>query len=354
MLSHLNLQNNNLWGNLPTSMGALHQLNVLHLSNNNLSSKLPTFLVNCTLLVILDLANNSLIGHIPPDFGHSSGNLVILSLRSNRLVGVLPTSFCDFSHLQILDLSNNYISGTIPRCLSKLVSMANTVVENSLLLYQDDARVMWKRNDQTFGGFFSLSFLKGIDVSNNRLEGHIPEGISSLIGLKFLNLSRNNLTGPIMSRIGQLTSLESLDLSRNHLSGKIPLSLAQLSSLAMLDISDNNLTGKIPDGTQLRSFDASSYMGNPGLCGAPLPKCAGDEAPTMAPIGDGKQDTKNDFLLGLYISVVLGFIVGFWGVCGTLVLKRSWRQAYFRFYEDTRDKIYVIWVFKIARAWRRS
>ncbi|XP_074321404.1 receptor-like protein EIX1 [Silene latifolia] len=359
-LNNLHLENNSLWGKLPISIGELN-LGGLHLSNNNLSGELPASLVNCTSLLILDLANNSFTGRIPHDIGHNLGFLVILNLQSNRFVGVLPTSFCDLSNLQFLDLSDNYISGTIPRCIYKLVSMTHTDDESieSLGPYthgysSDYESFTWKNNEQTFAGFNSLMLLKGIDISNNKLEGEIPEGISSLVGLKFLNLSRNNLTGPIMSKIGQLTSLESLDISNNHLSGEIPLSLAQISYLSSFDISNNSLTGKIPIGTQLQGFDASSYMGNPGLCGAPLPKCAGDEVPAIAPIGDVKQDTKDDFMLGMYISVVLGIIVGFWGVCGTLVVKRSWRQAYFRFYEDTRDKIYVIWVVKIAKAWRRS
>ncbi|XP_074283981.1 receptor-like protein EIX1 [Silene latifolia] len=361
-LVNLQLENNSLWGNLPTSLDALDQLGGLDLSNNNLSGEIPASLVNCKSLTFLDVANNSLVGHIPPSFGHSFRNLIILNLQNNGFTGVLPTSFCDLSQLQLMDLSGNHISGTIPRCLYKLVSMSNIdgAPSNLLGYYLDDdddddnTRVMWKRNEQTFGVSDSLGLLKGIDISNNKLEGHIPEGISSLIGLKFLNLSRNNLTGFIMPRIGQLTSLESLDLSHNHLTGEIPASLAQVSYLTTFDISDNNLTGKIPVGTQLQSFDASNYMGNPGLCGAPLPTCAGDEAPAIAPNGYHKQDTKDDFMLGLYISVILGFIVGFWGVCGTLVVKRSWRHAYFRFYEDIKDRVYVIWVVNIARAWRRS
>ncbi|XP_074281589.1 receptor-like protein EIX2 [Silene latifolia] len=288
--------------------------------------------------------------------------------QSGHVIGIkLPGSLSDLDFFGIAQSYNpcfegNHISGTIPKCLYKLVSMSNIdgksfeQLENYLPngYGGDNTRVMWKRNEQTFAVSDSLRLLKGIDISNNKLEGHIPEGISSLVGLKFLNLSRNNLTGFIMPRIGQLTSLESLDLSHNHLTGEIPASLAQVSYLTTFDISDNNLTGKIPVGTQLQSFDASSYMGNPGLCGAPLPTCAGDEAPTITPNGYHKQDTKDDFMLGVYISVILGFIVGFWGVCGTLVVKRSWRHAYFRFYEDIKDRAYVIWVVNIARAWRRS
>ncbi|XP_074305027.1 receptor-like protein EIX2, partial [Silene latifolia] len=298
-------ENNSLWGKLPTSIGELN-LGGLHLSNNNLSGELPASLVNCTSLLILDLANNSFTGRIPSDIGHNLGFLVILNLQSNRFVGVLPTSFCDLYNLQFLDLSDNYISGTIPRCIYKLVSMTHTDDESieSLGPYTDGyssdyESFTWKNNEQTFAGFNSLMLLKGIDISNNKLEGEIPEGISSLVGLKFLNLSRNNLTGPIMSKIGQLTSLESLDLSNNHLSGEIPLSLTQISGLSAFDISNNSLTGEIPIGTQLQGFDASSYMGNPGLCGAPLSKCTGDEAPAITQIGDVKQDTNDDFMLGL-------------------------------------------------------
>ena len=42
-----------------------------------------------------------------------------------------------------------------------------------------------------------------------------------------------------------------------------------------------------------------------------------------------------------YISMGLGFIVGFWGVCGTLIFKKNWRYAYFQFLYDVRDRVYV-------------
>ncbi|XP_054812545.1 receptor-like protein EIX1 [Prosopis cineraria] len=59
--------------------------------------------------------------------------------------------------------------------------------------------------------------------------------------------------------------------------GEIPRSLAQLSFLGTLNLSFNNFSRTIPLGTQLQGFDELSYIGNPELCGAPLPKNCSDK-----------------------------------------------------------------------------
>ncbi|XP_074318004.1 receptor-like protein EIX2 [Silene latifolia] len=325
----LRLKNNKIWGNLPSSIGSLNKLSLLHLSNNNLSGKLPASLLNCKSLISLDLAYNSLSGYIPYAIGNYLKNLSIMTLQYNNFYGALPSSLCHLTRLQILDLSNNHISGTIPRCIYNLQGMVNI---NNILQYTsfhlknldfsipydltDNPSIMWKRKEQNFGGGHdSVGLVKAIDLSSNLLEGHIPDEISSLIGLVSINFSSNHLSGVIPSRIGQLTALQSLDLSHNQISSEIPTSLAKISYLGVLDLSYNNLFGKIPDGTQLQSFDISAYMGNPGLCGAPLPKCHEDEG-AITPKNIDKEQPSDNFMLGVYISVVLGFIFGFWGVCG--------------------------------------
>ncbi|PNX57822.1 receptor protein kinase-like protein, partial [Trifolium pratense] len=111
--------------------------------------------------------------------------------------------------------------------------------------------------------------------------------IGNLIELVSLNLSSNNLSGEITSKIGRLASLDSLDLSRNYFFGPIPPSLAHIDRLSMLNLSYNNLSGRIPIGTQLQSFEASSYEGNVDLCGKPLDKkCPGDEEVDFGDSGD--------------------------------------------------------------------
>ncbi|XP_021839802.2 receptor-like protein EIX2 isoform X1 [Spinacia oleracea] len=362
----LHLENNNFSRKLPASIGALTLLYTLHLRNNSLSGELPKSLQNCTSLVILDLGYNTLTGKIPQTIGHSFENLRVLSLQSNNFVGELPLSLCQLSQLQILDVSINHISGILPKCLYNLTAMTGTedglpdlYVDNvyNYYVYSEYARLMWKRKEQRFQR--SMGQVIAIDISDNELEGHIPEGISSLTGLIFLNLSRNHLSGNIASKVGQLVSLEFLDLSNNHLSGEIPTTLSEVASLEILDLSNNNLSGKIPVGTQLQSFDSSSYMGNPGLCGLPLPKCSGDQPPANNvqeddAFSEQNEDDSSDILLGLLISVLLGFIIGFWGVFGTLVIKTAWRLALFKFFDDMKEKLYALMVVivNIAKVWR--
>jgi hypothetical protein len=77
--------------------------------------------------------------------------------------------------------------------------------------------------------------------------------------------------------IGGMDNMESLDLSNNKFCGEIPQSMSLLNFLGYLNLSCNNFDGKIPIGTQLQSFNASSYIGNPKLCGAPLKNCTTKE-----------------------------------------------------------------------------
>uniref|UniRef100_A0A803KTH2 Leucine-rich repeat-containing N-terminal plant-type domain-containing protein n=2 Tax=Chenopodium quinoa TaxID=63459 RepID=A0A803KTH2_CHEQI len=378
-LSILHLENNNFSGGIPPSISYLKQLESLHLRNNSFSGELPRSLEDCTSLVYLDLAHNSFTGRILPGIGTNHKNLGFLSLGSNNFVGEIPLSLCQLPSLQILDLAVNQISGTIPNCIRNLTAMQSTsdmipplqnnhtfgTIESTIhsrdlivfsILNTDAATIMWKQLERSFGEYLGL--VKLIDLSNNKLEGEIPREISALQGLVSLNLSRNSLVGSITPEIGQLTALEVLGLSNNHLSGEIPASITALSSLSNLDLSNNHFSGEIPKGTQLQGFDASVYAGNPQLCGAPLPYCSWDQPHHNSTRGDNttpQDDTDDDkmFIVGLYVSVVLGFIIGFWGVYGTLVVKRSWRHAFFQFFDDMKDRLYVMVSLSIAKFKRR-
>ena len=127
-----------------------------------------------------------------------------------------------------------------------------------------------------------------------------------------------------------------------------------ISGLSVLDLSDNNLFSKIPQGTQLQSFNIDSYKGNLALCGLPLlKKCSEDKIKQDSPthnIEDKIQQDEND--MWFYVSVALGFIVGFWGVCGTLLLNNSWRYAYFQFLNKIKYWLHMIIAINMARLQR--
>ncbi|GJW86922.1 leucine-rich repeat protein [Tanacetum coccineum] len=133
--------------------------------------------------------------------------------------------------------------------------------------------------------------------------------------------------------------VESFDLSLNKLSGELPMSLSSLNSLSSFNVSYNNLTGKIPSSTQLQSLNESCFVGNK-LCGNPLTEpCSRVKIPDTDNEEDDGSDREN---WGLIISVVSGFIVGFWVILVPLILSRSWRIAYFRFLNDLRYMVYDV------------
>ncbi|CAA2962228.1 receptor like 42-like [Olea europaea subsp. europaea] len=211
----------------------------------------------------------------------------------------------------------------------------------------ETAFVTWKGKEAEY--INTLKLLKLIDLSCNNLVGNIPTEITSLIMLVGLNLSRNNLSGSLPTNIGRLRSLDFLDFSRNHFFGDIPTGVSQLDQLGVLDLSYNNLSGKIPQSIHLQTFNDTVFEGNPGLCGLPLTKvCPGDESAQVPKNSDnvhGMKDPKEqeDQLIdvGFYISMAVGFVFGFWGVCGTLVLNNPWRIAFFKLLNNIMDWLYV-------------
>ena len=87
--------------------------------------------------------------------------------------------------------------------------------------------------------------------------------------------------------------------------------------------------------------------------------CQEDETNLVPPSIDyGKdnniQEDEDTFIsLGFYISVILGFVIGFWGLCGPLLLRSSWRYAYFKLLDKIMDWIYVTIAVKMARLKRK-
>ncbi|XP_028958697.1 receptor-like protein EIX2 isoform X1 [Malus domestica] len=338
---------NNLSGNIPSSLGVLSSLKLLKLNNNNIGGEIPDSLQNCSSLMSIDLGDNKLSGNIPLWIGGSHVPMLSrLLLRSNYFSGHISQQLCNLRHLHILDLSYNNLSGIIPMCLGDLIALVNGSNEITFSPLEQ-ATLTLKGFKYVYNT--TLDLVKSIDLSLNNLQGEIPEEISSLILLGTLNLSRNKLTGNIPSKIGNLHWLETLDLSHNHLSGQIPQSFSSLTSLSHLNLSCNNLSGRIISGNQLQTLDDSSiYTENPLLCGAPLStKCSGDD--TFPPKDAEDKDEDGNDKLWFYATMVLGYIVGFWGVCGTLILKTSWRYAYFQFFDNIKDKIALAIALKVAR-----
>ncbi|CAN6561048.1 unnamed protein product [Malus baccata var. baccata] len=393
-LTKLDLHSNHFTGKLPTSLYSCRSLKAIRLAMNHLEGQIQPEILSLNSLSFLSLAVNrlenvtgamkilmrckslrililsySFHGEGMPsdnDLVHFDGfrNLRYLSLGFCNLTGPLPVWLAKLKSLEILTLQGNKITGTIPSwlgtALPRLFSInlsANLIsgefpkelctlpalVHKSVAAQVDQYDLELQIYDITGGLLHSFSRLSGflplIDLSSNNITGSIPSEIGQLQLLQSLLLDDNNFSGNIPDQISNLKKLEVLNLSKNHLSGKIPSSLASLNFLAIFNVSYNNLEGPIPTSTQLQSFEASEFEGNPKLCGAPLP----NECRIDAHDKNNRDDEDDGHQLPwFYISTAFGFIFGFWGVCGSLIVKKTWRYAYFRFTDNVQDRLHVM------------
>ena len=354
----LDFSANNLSGVIPASIGNATSLQSLHLSNNSLQGELPSSLSNCTSMVIFDGGENRLSGNIPRWIGQSMSGLEILRLRSNKFYGTIPSEICHLLELRVLDLADNNLPGTIPVCFGDLRGMTSgyeTMSDIGLYKWSTtygENMVQFMKGKQ-LDYTKTLKYLINMDLSHNKLIGTIPGELTSLTALRGLNLSDNHLTGNIPAMIGNIRSLESLDFSRNQLYGTIPQTMSALTSLSHLNMSYNDLSGQIPSGNQLQTLDPSSYIGNPQLCGFPLPKCASADPPPP-PQADNEGAGKESKIEWLYICMSAGYVSGLWGVLGVMMLKKKWREAYFSFVDNVKERTISVFKEKVATPNRTS
>lgn len=297
-LEVLDLGDNYINGMLP-SFGSLPNLRVVRLGNNQLFGPIPEELLGTSVPVVeLDLSGNGFTGSIR---GINSTTLNFLNLSSNGLSGTLPTLvkrciMMDLSRnmisgdpsimqnweaiLQVLDLSSNNLSGNLPNLtLSQFNGITTLTLRNNSLVGSLPSILgtglssvdlsLNKLGGHIHGSFFTSTTLTTLNLSGNNFTGPIPlqgSHASELLvqtpylQMEYLDLSSNSLTDALPSEIGNLGSLKLLNLARNVFSGPLPSELSKLNSLEYLDLSGNNFTGKIPDNlpSSLNVFNVSN------------------------------------------------------------------------------------------------
>ncbi|KAL4184694.1 hypothetical protein AMTRI_Chr10g2410 [Amborella trichopoda] len=101
-----------------------------------------------------------------------------------------------------------------------------------------------------------------------------------------------------------------------------------LTFLGTLNLSFNNLSGPIPYSGHMSTFDASSYYGNPHLCGPLLPlpekKCTHDESISNS---SNSRNMRNGSSEIPWMSVGLEFGFGFSGLFSVIFVPRQWSHS---------------------------
>ncbi|XP_021289649.1 probable inactive leucine-rich repeat receptor kinase XIAO isoform X2 [Herrania umbratica] len=304
-LKHLHLSGNQLNGTIPESLGQLSSLKTLDLSGNQLNGVISESLGQLCNLDTLDLSYNSLEGAISEVHFATLSKLKVLSISSNSLTikiksnwvppfqleyiemgsckfgtqfpqwlrtqlkattlvlsnnsisGILPKWIKELN-LSLLDLSHNQITGSIPKLSSNLmtIDLSNNLISGTLTEMIGDNNVLPKLHilvlsDNRVNGSIPNSFchietLEVLQLSKNKLSANIPDCWRDYQSLQVLDLSSNNLSGAIPSSIGHLNSLQWLHLSNNNLSGEPPLALKNCRDLVVLDLGENALSGHVP------------------------------------------------------------------------------------------------------------
>ncbi|XP_044481694.1 receptor-like protein 9DC3 [Mangifera indica] len=279
-LFQLDLSSNQLTGLIPVCFINSSQLSHLYLSSNQLTGPIPSFLLNLANLHDLSLWNNNFIGQFP-EFFFNLSQLQSLDLSSNQLIGPISSSIFELVSLTFLDLSSNSLNGIIEfHMFSKLKNLRYLSLSNNNLSVtttgfnvnssfpQLGSLFLSACNISEFPGFLrSLDHLSQLDLSENKIHGHIPNWMLE-IGketLSWLNLSHNSLTGTIQLPWKNLIYLDLhsnmfqgllpipqpymrlILLSNNNLAGEIPNLICNMSFIEILDLSNNSLSGIIPE-----------------------------------------------------------------------------------------------------------
>ncbi|XP_077994057.1 uncharacterized protein LOC144447826 [Glandiceps talaboti] len=194
-----------LYGKLPSSFGQNYtNLVEIFMENNNLSGFLPETVGYMTNLARFDIASNNFQGKMPENLTHLP-NLTQVRLKNNSF-NVLPTTSFRSKQLRLLDMSENPLQTNV-------------------------SAILWLLTNSPF--------VSWLNVSSCLLQGEIDVKLYSFEYLNYIDFSHNNLTGPIPNLKDDMPFLTTFILYNNDLSGEVPRSYIKFTSLRMFDIRRN-------------------------------------------------------------------------------------------------------------------
>ncbi|KAK4776052.1 hypothetical protein SAY87_024013 [Trapa incisa] len=168
LLKGVHLSGNFLVGTLPEELFCLSSLSTgLLLASNRFTGPLPTQVGDLRNLGALDISENDMTAELPSTLG-SCLMLQLLNLRGNQFNGTIPSSLKNLRSLQSLDLSRNNLSGQIPGYLGELPFME--YLNLSFNMFQGEVP-----SGRIFGNLSAVSVVGNTELCGGPLTLHLPE-----------------------------------------------------------------------------------------------------------------------------------------------------------------------------------
>ena len=187
----INMRNNHLYGTLPSGLTNMTSLDYISLQDNYLTGSIDSKIFQMRFLTTIDFSLNELSGHISLhglsksikrillgfnnftnsldeifyDWNSTNSECMLeaFDLTRKNIYGTLSTHLCSCHHMMYLGFGDNHLHGTVPECYASFDKlMSFSVLANKLygsLPY----------------GFFNISNLYTVDLSENKFEMDISE-----------------------------------------------------------------------------------------------------------------------------------------------------------------------------------
>jgi Leucine-rich repeat (LRR) protein len=242
-LEDLNLSRNQLTGKIPGDM--TRTLKFLNLSDNKFTGNLDS-LYFLSGLINLELQKNELAGNLPANL-HEISFAVNINLANNKFTGTIP-SWSKFALIRTLDLSFNQLSGAVPTSLNTVTSLTTLALNDNQL--------------RDLPTLTALTNIKSLNVYNNRLTFEDLEpnvSIPNFNAAAYSPQAAINDTVRISTSIGALITMKTNTAGTANLyrwkKGNLPI-----KSQAVLNDSIYAITSVVIEDAGLYSCDVTSNI----------------------------------------------------------------------------------------------